>query len=174
LSRIDTRNSKHALDKGIEQRDETTNRVRIRLSEKLPERNRKRNPLTSGDDRKASGFRFDERPPAVLAGRRHNVRRVAHSFYDDFIPNRRKHGTRSDRIHGPDDLTFYTHIHHRICVVLMTTTILTVVIRQINKIISAIPDCQQNTYLLNRRTCHFLTFISRNSILHRTNENYYR
>lgn len=75
----------------------------MRFIEKLPVRNRKRNPLTSGDDRTANGFCFDGRPPAVRAGRRHNVRRVAQSFYNGYYNPTE---TARDRFGGSDDLTF--------------------------------------------------------------------
>lgn len=55
----------------------------MRFNDKLPERNRKRNPLENRDDRTATEFHYDEQPPAVRAGRRHDVYRVAQSYYNN-------------------------------------------------------------------------------------------
>jgi len=86
----------------------------MRFNEKLPVRNRKRIPLESHDDRTASEFYSDERPPAERAGRRHNVQHVAQSFYN--YPTE----TTRDQVDGSDDLTFYMQTLNRICVLITT------------------------------------------------------
>lgn len=82
----------------------------MRFNDKLPERNRKRNPLKNRDDRTASGFHFDEQPPALRAGRRHDVYRVAQSYNNNYSTE-----TTDDQLDGTDDLTLYKHTLNRIC-----------------------------------------------------------
>ncbi|KAE9523831.1 hypothetical protein AGLY_015719 [Aphis glycines] len=112
------------------------------------------------DSRRPNGKRILIRRSAPGNTRRSEAQcnSVAQSLYN----NRTE--TARDQLDGSDDLTFYVHVlnknldHEKLKI----------------KIISAIPDCQQNTYLLNQRTCHFFTFNITNLVFHtqhQTDEN---